>query len=463
MTSRGTSGVAVDVAVVGGGIAGLAAAHRLRALLGPGARIAVFEQTDRLGGKLRTADIAGERFDVGAEAWLNRRPEVADLVAELGLGGVVHPSGTARSTVRAGGVTRAVPAGTVLGLPADPAAVADLLSPDGRSRVAAEADLPPLRLDGDAPLGPLLRGRYGDELTDRLIDPLLGGVYAGSVDGLGLRATMPPVAAALDAGATSLTEAARRLVRPPSGEPVFATLATGLDALVAALAAGVEVRLGTLVRDLDRTATGWRLTADGPVDAAAVVLAVPAPAARKLLATAVPAASAGYARVELASMAVVALALPEGTELPGSSGVLVGAGERRADGRPFAVKAFTYSSSKWGRSGPVLVRGSVGRFGDPGALRLTDDELVRAVRADLAELAGVTAAPVDVVVQRWGGGLPQYGVGHTELVAGIERAVDAAPGLAVAGATLHGVGLPACAATGDAAARRVAAHLLGAG
>jgi oxygen-dependent protoporphyrinogen oxidase len=452
------------IAVVGGGVAGLTAAHRLRAL---GAEVTVFEQAGRLGGKLRTVDIAGTRLDVGAEAWLNRRPEAAALAAELGLA-TGHPT-AARSTVHAGGSTRLLPGGTMLGLPADPATVADLLTADGLRRVEAEAALAPLRLGGgtDTALGPLLRARFGDELTDRLVDPLLGGVYAGRVDRLGLRATMPSVAAALDAGATSLTAAVRAVVRPSTGEPVFATPAAGMGALVDALAAGGEVRTGTVVRSLTRTAGGWRLAlgAASPeralpeVTADAVVLAVPAPSARKLLADVVPAASAAYAEVELASMAVVALALPEGTELPGTSGVLVGAGERRADGRPFAVKAFTYSTTKWGRGGPVLLRGSVGKLGEAGALRLTDPELIKAVRSDLTDLAGVTAEPLDAVVQRWGGGLPQYGVGHADLVAGIEAAVATVPGLAVAGATLHGVGVPACVGTGEAAARRVAAHL----
>ncbi|MEC3982868.1 protoporphyrinogen oxidase, partial [Amycolatopsis sp. H20-H5] len=113
----------------------------------------------------------------------------------------------------------------------------------------------------------------------------------------------------------------------------------------------------------------------------------------------------------------------------------------------------------YGGDGPVLVRGSVGRFGEPGALRAEDAELVRAVRADLARLTGVTAEPVDTLVTRWGGGLPQYGTGHLERVARIERAVADIPGLAVAGATLHGVGLPACVATADAAARGLAADL----
>nr|WP_175482693.1 protoporphyrinogen oxidase [Actinokineospora iranica] len=456
------------VAVVGGGISGLVAAHRLRVLLGRDtgidAGITVLEQTDRVGGKIRTVDLAGLRYDVGAEAYLVRRPEVTALLDELGMAGdVVHPTG-ARSTVRAGGVTRHIPGRTVMGVPADPAAVADLLSADGARRVAEESALPPVHLAGDAALGPLLRERFGDELTDRLVDPLLGGVYAGGVDGLGLRATMPGIAAALDAGAKSLTEAAAAVVPAPTGQPVFGTLAAGLGTLVDRLARAADIRLNTLVRGLERAGSGWRLTlgTGEALTADAVVLAVPAPAARKLLDGVVPAAAAAYGRVEVASMAVVALALPAGADLPGTSGVLLGTRERRLDGSPFAVKAFTFSASKWAHLGQdaVVVRGSVGRHGEPGALRADDDELVRLVRADLVELTGVTAPPIDAVVTRWGGGLPQYAVGHTGLVAEIERAVADEPGLAVAGATLRGVGIPACVGTGDAAARRIAAHLL---
>ncbi|SDI91230.1 oxygen-dependent protoporphyrinogen oxidase [Actinokineospora alba] len=538
---------AVRVAVIGGGIAGLTAAHRLRVLLGPDAVITVIEQSDRLGGKLRTIDFAGIRYDVGAEAYLARRPEATALIKELGLE-VTHPSG-ARSTVRAGGVTRMIPGGTMLGIPADPAAVAGVLSDEGRDRVAAERTLAPIRLEGsDIGLGALLRSRYGDELPDRLIDPLLGGVYAGSIDNLGLRATMPQIAAALDAGATSLTAAARTVLTPASsapvsgrvlspessalgserasglesgrhgagavlssesgalglerrsgsvsgalgleqrpgsvsggagesgavlsagsGAPVFGTLATGLGTLVDRLARDVDVRLGVPVRELTKHPHGWRLVLgaaapgheprESVLDVDAVVVAVPPPAARKLLERVVPVASVGYSRIEVASVGVVALALPVGTDLPGTSGILVGAGERRSDGAPFAVKAFTYSATKWSHLDAVVVRGSVGRFGDPGALRADDEELVRLVRADLFDLTGVTAPPIDSVVTRWGGGLPQYGVGHTALVARIEEAVAAHPGLAVAGAALHGVGIPACIGTGEAAARRVAAHL----
>ncbi|MEU4741268.1 protoporphyrinogen oxidase [Actinosynnema sp. NPDC023658] len=468
------------VAVVGGGISGLAAAHRLRRLLGPDAEITVVEQSDRLGGKLRTAEVGGRAYDVGAEAFLHRRPEAVGLVTELGLTDqVVHPAKVPAS-IHAAGDTRPIPGYTLMGVPASADAVRQVLSHEGLRRVAAEPDLPPIRLDGaDVSVGALLRERFGPEVDDRLVGPLLGGVYAGRTDVLGLRATMPQLATALDDGAGSLLAAAATAIPlpPPPGvtrPPVFGTLRDGLSTLVDRLARHVDVRLGLPVRALVRLDRGWRLeigSAAAPrhLDVDGVVLAVPAPAARKLLADVAPAASRRYAEVELASMAVVALALPPGTELPERSGVLLAEGERAAgrggapDGVPFTAKAFTFSSRKWAHPAgePVLVRGSVGRHGEEHLLQRDDDELVAAVRHDLRELTGVTAEPIDAVVTRWGGGLLQYGVGHLDLVRGIEDAVTEVPGLAVAGATLHGVGIPACIATADAAAARVAAHVIG--
>ncbi|GAA1225378.1 protoporphyrinogen oxidase [Prauserella halophila] len=468
------------VAVVGGGVSGLTAAYRLRTLLGRDAAITVCEASGELGGKLRTVSLAGVPCDVGAEAFLARRPEALDLVRELGLTDRLrHPSG-ASSSLRAGGATTGLPKRTVMGIPADPDAVAHVLSEAGARAVAGEAGLPPVEPVGDdASLGLLLRARLGDEVVDRLVDPLLGGVYAGGADGLGLRAVLPALAHALDGGAGSVTSAISAQLpdpaAPPNPAPVFGTLSGGLAALITELEAraGADVRLGVPVRAVSRReGGGWRLTfgavpaAHAPaapdLDVDAVVLAVPAPAAARLLADVAPAAAAAYGEVELASMAVVALALPAGTALPDSSGLLIGAGEHTRDGGRFTAKAFTFSARKWPHlaapDGPVLLRGSVGRFGDLVALRATDDELVRCVRADLAELTGITAEPVEARVQRWGGGLPQYGVGHGDRVARIDAAVSALPGLAVAGAALHGVGIPACIGTADAAARRVAAR-----
>ncbi|MEY7973540.1 protoporphyrinogen oxidase [Saccharomonospora xinjiangensis] len=461
------------VVVVGAGVAGLSAAWRLRAELGPEARITVCDAASVPGGKLRTVDLAGVPFDVGAEAVLTRRPEGIQLMRDAGLdAALVHPT-PASGSVRALGRTLPLPRGTMMGIPPSAEAVADVLSPEGLRAVAGEPNTP-LRLPHhDVSLGGLLRERFGDEVVDRLVDPLLTGVYAGGADGLGLRATLPAVAAALDAGASSLTEAVAGMVPgTPSAEPVFATLRGGLGVLIDRLVegSGADLRLGQPVRELHRRPDGgWLLrlgaaaTAHAPaeadVEADAVVLAVPPPSASRLLAAVAPDAAAAYDEMELASVAVVALALPPGTELPPTSGVLIGERERRSDGEPFTAKAFTFSATKWAHYGeegrPLLIRGSVGRFGEPRTLQVSDDELVARVRSDLAELTGVTAEPVDTRVMRWGGGLPQYAVGHADRVARIERAVEPIEGLAVAGAALHGVGIPACVATGTAAALRV--------
>ncbi|ALL77414.1 protoporphyrinogen oxidase [Pseudonocardia sp. EC080610-09] len=476
------------VAVVGGGISGLAAAHRLRTLLGPDAGITVLEQRDRLGGVLRTVDLAGAPFDVGAEAFLVRRPEMPALLGELGLSGALaHPT-SATATIRAGGRTVGLPRGTLMGVPGRDAVLDGVLSDAGRAAVAAEPSRPLAWDPGtDVALGGLLRERFGPEVVDRIADPLLGGVYAGRVDTLGLRATVPALAGALDDGAASLTDAASAgmaasgqragtLAAGPSGGtgaasaapqpvaagPVFGAVRGGYREVVAALAvaSAATVRTGTTVRALERRTGGWRLVL-GPVgqpealDVDAVVLAVPAPAARRLLEPVVPAAAGAAARIGLASSAVVALAYraADVAGMPGTSGCLVAADE------PLSLKGVTHASTKWahlGEDGLVRVRASIGRFGEEAGLQVDDAELVARTRADLRELDGIGAEPVAVHVQRWGGGLPQYGVGHGELVAGLEAAVAAEPGLAVAGAMLHGVGVPACVGTARAAAERLA-------
>ncbi|MEJ3654236.1 protoporphyrinogen oxidase [Actinomycetes bacterium KLBMP 9759] len=484
------------VAVVGAGISGLAAAHRLRTLLGPDAEIVVLEQRDRIGGVLRTVELAGMPFDVGAEAFLARRPEVPALLRELGIDDLrTHPTRAAAS-VRAGGRTGPLPPGTLLGVPTSAARLDGLLSAAATAAVAAEPDLPLGWEPGsDVALGGLLRARFGDELADRLADPLLGGVYAGRVDALGLRATIPALAAALDAGATSLTAAAdaasrdvpargsgalgarvepsrsasrgEEVVPGASATPVFGAVRGGYRVLLDALreAAGADVRLGTTVRELRRTPDGWQL-ALGPttspelLDVDAVVLAVPAPAVAKLLAAAAPAAARAAGEIELASSVVVGLAYraQDATSLPSTSGLLIATGE------PLAAKAFTHSSTKWahlGADGTVRLRASLGRFGEAASLQVDDAELVARVRKDLVGLAGITAEPVDVHVQRWGGGLPQYGVHHLDRVRAVEDGLPA--GLAVVGAALHGVGVPACLATAHAAAERLGVALVTAG
>ncbi|HYN95684.1 MAG TPA: protoporphyrinogen oxidase, partial [Pilimelia sp.] len=409
-------------AVVGGGIAGLAAALRLRERAPAGTDIIVYEQSGALGGKLRTGSVAGTTVDLGAEAFLARDPDGGDsaaveLARQVGLAGaLVHPV-TGRAAVAVGGRLHPIPGGTLVGVPGD----LDALPPLAHASAAADRDGggPLLGPDDDVAVGALVRRRLGDEVVDRLVDPMLGGVYAGRADDLSLVATMPALARA-GRVAHTLTGAVRVALaaapRPP-GAPVFSTVSGGLSRLVEAVAAAADARLclGLPVRELHRTATGWRLvigaTRDPRVEEAdAVVLAVPAHPAARLLSGIHPAAAAGVGGLEYASVALVTLALPA-AELPDLSGFLVPAAERTA------VKAATFFTTKWGHlgapAGLALVRASIGRHGEEHILQRPDDDLADAARAELGRLLGAALpAPVDARVQRWGGALPQYRPGH---------------------------------------------------
>lgn len=437
------------LAVVGAGITGLAAAfewHRRR----PGDEIVVLEAADRIGGKLHRVELAGHWYDTGAEAVLARVPEALALIEAAGVP-VVHPATTQAAVVLPDG-RHPLPAGTVLGVPASADGLAGLLSDDGVARVRAEAALPPLTVDGDVAVGALLRARLGDELVDRLVEPLLGGVYAGRADELSLGATMPALAAQLRTSGSVLAAAAAARdagarSRGDADGPVFATIAEGLGSLPAVLAAasGAAIRLRTPAHGLRRTATGFEL-AVGPaaapelLEADAVIVTAPAAKAARLLRDAVPAAVEPLDGIPYASMAVVAMAFPA-QEVAAGSGLLV---------PPIAgrlVKGVTVSSAKWPHlSGDVvLVRASVGRFRDELELQRDDDELTAAVVADVAELLALDRPqPVETRLTRWGGGLPQYLVGHPGRVADIRSAVAEVPGLAIAGAAFEGLGVPAC-------------------
>jgi len=460
----------VRVVVIGGGIAGLAAAWAV-AERSPGADVLVLEASAILGGKLRVAPVAGLPVDVGAEAMLARRPEGVELAHALGLGGSLIAPLTTSASVYAAGAAHPLPARTMLGIPADVSALrqSGVLDAAAVSTVEGEpgrAPMPPLT--ADVAVGALVRTRLGDEVLDRLVEPLLGGVYAGRADDLSLRATMPGLAARLRGGG-SLVQAAQAVTdvgaRDPASGPVFASLGGGLGGLPAALAASgrFRVRTGVTVREVRRTTAGFVLEC-GPVPASelveadAVIVAAPAAKSARLLGDVAPAAAAELSTVDAASMAIVTFAF-RNVALPPGSGLLVSSRE----GRP--VKAVTLSSQKWPGTpaGLTVLRASVGRVGETVDLQRDDAELTALVLADLRILIGVDAAPIDSLVTRWGGGLPQYAVGHVEKVARIRAAVAVVPGLAVCGATYDGVGIPACIASARLAADQVLASLAGQG
>lgn len=452
--------------VIGAGIAGLAAAWSVREQ-DPRAHVTVLEAGPQVGGKLRLASVAGQQVDVGAEAMLTRRPEALDLCRAVGLGADLVDAVTTTASIYSRGRRRPMPARTVMGVPSDVGAAraSGLLSDASLATVAAEptaSALPPLV--EDVGVGVLVRSRLGDEVADRLVEPLLAGVYAGRADDISLQAAVPALAAQLRAGG-SLVRAAASAASPPDPDgprAVFAAIRGGVGRLPVALAASgrFDVRVGITARSVRRTS--GRFTIDcGPVPrseevaADAVIVAVPPAKAAALLREVAPVASTDLAAIETASVAVVTLAFRD-VPLPTGSGLLVAAGE------PLAVKGVTLTSQKWPGTpaGLVLLRASIGRIGESRDLQRADDELVAIVRRDLAVLLGVSAEPVDALVTRWGGGLPQYAVGHVERVGRIRTAVAGVAGLAVCGAAYDGLGIPACIASARAAATQACAALV---
>lgn len=442
------------IAVVGGGISGLVTAYRLRQALGTVADLTVIEERSRLGGVLRTGTVGGEPVDLGAEAFVGRRPEVPALLRELGIADqLVYPAGR-RPLVWAGGRAHPLPGRTLMGIPSGPESVVGLLDAETVARITDEPVRPfSWRPGADIDVHSLVAERFGAQTVARSVDPLLGGVYAGTARSIGVRAALPALAAALDRGATSLTAAVSATLPPPSDAPVFGALRDGYGVLLRALAeqTGAATIRDTAVEGLHRVPGRWRVDPVGEFDA--VVLATPAPVTARLLAEVAPVAAQAAAGIELSSSALVVLELPKDTELPPNSGVLVATGES------LRAKAFTLSSRKWphlAARDTAVVRVSFGRFGDDTAVASPDDELVAAATADLSTVTGVSIVPLSAAVQRWPGGLAQYAPGHSERIAAIESGLASFDDLAVTGAYLHGVGVPACVASATAAARRIA-------
>lgn len=427
------------VAVVGGGMAGLAAAHELVA---GGADVVVLEGSGRLGGKLLLGEVAGLTLDLGAESVLARRPEGLDLMHAVGLDDRVVNPRTSDAAIWTHGSLRPMPP-TVMGIPASDElnGIADV---DPR-----EVDVP----DGDVSVAEFVSARLGADVVDRLVEPLLGGVYAGHANELSLRATAPQIAAL---GPDLLAGAAAARAAATASGPVFAGLVGGVGQLPAAVAGGIEVRLDATVRVIAQTSDGWRLSV-GPttdveaVDVDAVVVAAPAPAAARLLAESAPTAAFALAAIDYASVAIVTYVFDDGPDFDGS-GFLV----PPVDGT--FIKAATVSSSKWdwvAATGHTVIRASVGRAGEAMLLQTGDADLTSRALVDLRSAFGPLPGPIDALVQRWGGGLPQYAVGHLDRVEVIERDIATVRGLEVCGAAYRGIGIPAVIASGRAAARRL--------
>lgn len=452
-----------DIVVVGAGITGLAAAERLLQQE-PGADILVLEGSPRVGGKLHVGDLAGQQIDLGAEAVLARRPEAVGLIDALGL--TRESPAAVGASLWSRGALRPMPHGTLMGIPADAASLSEVLDAQEVARAGVEQ---PVQIDGDLSLGSLVEQALGPAVVDRLIEPLLGGVYAGDARELSAQACLPAAYDAVASGGTLTALAARAAAEPRSDAPVFASLVGGIGGLPIAVAEhlaakGITIETDAMVRELRCVPDGFELTvgsARSPrtVRARALVLAAPAAPTARLLGQLAPASSQALAQIDYASMVLVSYAFERGTIPDDTSGFLVPPVEGRD------IKASTFSSAKWPWLRKALpaydvVRVSFGRAGEVRTLQRTDEDLAAAGLADLAQALGRSLpAPVDSRVQRWGGGLPQYAVGHLERVAAVRAGLP--HGLVVAGGAYDGVGIPACIASAQRASDELLARIAG--
>jgi oxygen-dependent protoporphyrinogen oxidase len=454
------------VAVIGGGVAGLSAGHGLRRELGPDASVTVFEAADRIGGKVTGSPVGEVMVDEGAESLLTRRPEALDLVREIGLADQLEAPAVGGASVFLGGRLRRLPTHQLMGIPTDlrEIAAADLLSVPALIRLPLDFVLPRTEIVGDISLGEFVSRRLGPEVVDRLLEPLLGGVYAGHAHELSLDATLPQLGTAVRMQ-PSLLHAARDLQRLGTATAAhpFASLRGGMWQLPPAIAeaAALTVRTNAAVTALRRSPGGWQLTVDrgGRTTqeyADAVVVATPARPAAALLARVAPAAAAELGQIEYASVALVSYELPRALagNLPPGSGYLVPPAEARV------VKAATFSSAKWAwlardAGDRAVLRCSIGRFGETHDLERDDADLAWVAWQELEAAVGPLGEPLASRVTRWPDALPQYRVGHLSRVARIRAAVAKHPAIAVCGAAYDGIGIPACIGSAHTAVRDV--------
>lgn len=447
------------MAIVGGGISGLAAAYELAVRQMP---FTLFEASARLGGLIRTEHVAGFTIEAGADSMLAQKRAALDLCAQLGLESkILAPKEPRTAFVLHGGRLHALPSPSMLGIPATGTGLAtySLLPPLARARIALEPLLPGRRGHADESVAAFFRRRFGAATVERLAQPLLGGIHAGSVDRLSLPALFPRLAEAEHSNEKVLRWM-RRTARASGTRGVFRSLASGMGELVGALhrrlPAGA-VRCDSPVRGLTRRGDGWTLaTPAGPFECSGVILACPAHAAAALLAATDPSAAALCAATPYVSTVSVALAWPRTAvahPLEGS-GFVVARGASTA-----RITAATWVSSKWdGRApaGHVLLRAYLGGAHDASAVKEDDETLIATAVRELSAILSISGSPELRRVYRWFEAGAQHEVGHLARIASLEQRLAALPGLHVTGSGFRSIGIPDCVADGRAVAAQAA-------
>lgn len=449
------------VAILGGGVSGLAAALHLleaREQRGLDLEVTIYERGPRTGGCVQTLQDSGYTMELGPDSLLVDKPAARTLLRKLHLEDqlVAMLPEYRGSRIVHHGKLRPIPSEFRLFTPTSLPALlkSGIFSPAGIARAAMEPFIPPRTGDDDESLASFVTRRFGREVLDRLAQPLIGGIYSGDPRRLGMRATLPQFLE-MERKHGSLVRAMAKAKAGANGAaPQLMSLRGGLQAIVDALNSriGSAARVGSDVRELSRDSASWVIAlSDGSTaQADAVICALPAYAAARVLRGVDADLAELLERIRYNSIATVNLAYDAADlpALPRTPGFVVPAVEGRR------ITAATISTQKYPDRAPqngVLLRAYIGGALQPQLVELPDAELAQIARDEFAELLGITAEPRFAVTRRWLRLLPEYGVGHVPLVASIEQRAAALSGLALAGSAYHGVGIPDCVATGEAA------------
>ena len=433
-----------DVAIIGAGVSGLAAAFELQKR---NRSVVVLEREQRPGGIILTERVGEFVIDAGPDALLVQKPAAVALCNELGLGDRLIPTQPPRTAfVLRDGALHALPGASILGFPTrlKPLFTSTLFGLRAKLRMAAELVIPRAPNNDDESIAGFVRRRFGPEAVTYIAEPLLAGIHAGDVERLSMRALFPRLVEA-EAKAGSVIRAFRRERRPASSDGVFRSFPNGLGELIDGLMKAVpkeSVRYGSNVTGIDE-GDGFTIRVAGrpPIRARAVILAIPAFAAAELLRPVDADLSAACESIRYLSTATVVFAFPRDAvqhDLKGTGFVVP-----RAEG--ISITAGAWISSKWPQRAPegqALLRAFLGGARDPNVLSRTDTELTNAALGDLTKILGIRGLPIMTRVYRWNRSSPQQEVGHGELMRRIDAKLAAHPGLFVSAAGFRGVGIP---------------------
>jgi len=454
------------VLVVGGGISGLAAAHRLSTLSAASRapfEVVLAESSGRLGGKILGEKTAGGAvIEAGPDSFLAQKPQAMDLIRELGLAPRLIEAAESRVFVYVRGRLRPLPEGLFLMAPRRliPFLASDFMTWRGKIRMALDL-FHPRGTGEDQSMEAFAARHFGREAVETLVQPILAGIHGGEARALGLKSTFPRFLD-LERSHGSVIRGLRAPARNGGGRPAFMSLAGGLSELVDALASRLgpeKMRLNARILRISRAGGAWRadLEGGGAFEADGVLLAAPACAAAEMVSSSMPGLAESLRRIPFVSTGTISLAYgPSAPRLPDGAGAVVAAGEVRT------VSAMTFTSRKFPTRSPggaALLRCFFGGAGREALLDLDDGELVSRVRADVERLLGIGRPPDAVRLHRWRKANPQYLVGHEDLLGRLQALLEETPGLWLTGSSYRGVGIPDCVASGLESAEQAARFL----